>query len=267
MVLAALLLVQPADTIGAEDIQEAYAEVIDVVRQGAGEEAFVAVVVRRWSAVPEENPLRGFLRDNPYMLTYLLHNALGFDAEAVLSSGQPPESADNAFFRALRADSQFNRLTVGLVASYLRHRGAIVRGGPSLPTRTRSLGQIQTLAVRFFYPDGVDQTGRLTGHICAGINGVEDFPDRDTVVEAIVYAAIFERLRQQPDSVLAEFGSAMREAERLELSADPSIRVRRAQGVVWQVMANSAYLRELLAHYVARREWLPIDTAGPDEGG
>jgi hypothetical protein len=98
---------------------------------------------------------------------------------------------------------------------YLESQGGVLVGWDSTDgVRSVTEHELQRLAVRFFYPDAVTEDGKLAGHICVGINGLEDFDwDRDVLVEAFVYATIFRALREEKYGLDEEFGAALEAAE------------------------------------------------------
>ncbi len=126
--------------------------------------------------------------------------------------------------------------------------------------RSVTENELQRLAVRFFYPDAVTEDGKLAGHICVGINGLRDVDwDRDILVEALVYAAIFRALREEKYGLEKEFRAALEAAQNLALSVDEETRITRAQGVVWAVLARSDNIKKLLREsYELREAYVPF---------
>ncbi|MBX6365676.1 MAG: hypothetical protein IRZ00_17550 [Gemmatimonadetes bacterium] len=117
------------------------------------------------------------------------------------------------------------------------------------------------VAVRFFYPDAVLPDGTIQSHICVGINGLRDFPgERDLTLEAFTYSAVFQDLLHPKFKIEEEYDHVKRQMNDLGLSADPEVRLARAQGFMWGRMMQSRRLRDVLgAEYRRLRDALPFE--------
>lgn len=258
LTLAAALAVLPGDTVRPADIARAYEDVVDVVKQGPAPSSPITVRVRSIDALPADHLLRGFLEENGALFAYLVLNATGFEQRELLGGPEPIEEQRARFRAALIGDSTFRSATDPLVASYLASRGHVVLG--IVPeVRSVTIDDIQTIAVRFFYPDTMAPGGQFGGHICVGKNGLADHPNRDPLVEALAYGALMGQLRRDPSALSAAFRRALLDAQTLNLSADSETALARAQGVVWHELRDDALLRSILTDFIrARDTWLPL---------
>jgi PAS domain-containing protein len=259
LLLAIPLPKAPSDTVTVEQVMASYEETFEVVVLPMGDDTLFAVVVPR--ELGGDNPLADFERDNGFFLTYLMGNAISFDRAELFEAEVPIEERKRSFYGALRSDQRFSEALLTAFGRYLSSRGGVLVGWDhDGGVQSVTEGDLQRLAVRFFYPDAVTEDGRLAGHICVGINGLEDFDwDRDVLVEAFVYATIFRALREERYGLDEEFQAALEAAENLALSVDEETRITRAQGAVWAVLARSENIRKMLREsYELREAYLPF---------
>ncbi len=266
LALLSLVLAGPAvaaDTITVHQIQAEYESVFHILENTyAGDTIAGGIVVRR--RLPQGSILSEFVRDNPYFLNYLVEHSTGIEREFLGAPAAEFPHRRQEFYRRLRSDRQFNALLLPVLGRYLASQGKVLEGSAPLePRRAVPLHEMQTLAARFFYPDTVQPTGEVVGHICVGINGIKDLErERDLILEALVFAAIFKDLEEPFYGVRQEFDNAMAFVNQLGLSSHPETKLTRAQGVVWARMARSEGLRALLLEEARKRSaYLPFQVA------
>jgi hypothetical protein len=259
LLLAIPLTMAPSDTVTVEQVMAAYEETFEVFVHPMGDDTLFAIVVPR--ELDDDNPLAAFEGDNGFFLTYLMGNAISFDRAEIFEADAPIEERKRSFYEALRSDQRFGEGLFTAFGRYLSSQGGLLEGwDPTDGVRSVTEHELQRLAVRFFYPDAVTEDGKLAGHICVGINGLEDFDwDRDVLVEAFVYATIFRALREGKYGLDEEFGAALGAAEALALSIDEETRIIRAQGAVWAMLARSDNIRKMLREsYELREAYVPF---------
>ncbi|MEO8335200.1 MAG: hypothetical protein ABI664_09515 [bacterium] len=170
------------------------------------------------------------------------------------------------FIRSLGQDSQYLSLLSQTVARL--HRAS--RTSPPdarvpIASALRSVDPhtVQDVAARFFYPDEILPNGRIRAHVCVSINGIADMQrGRDPAMEAFAFSAIFDDLDRGRFNVDADFREASRMMNAMDLAAAPTVRLQRAQGVMWGYMLRSERLRRVLAAKYARaRHYLPFRIA------
>lgn len=256
---AAAFLLTPADTVTADDLARAYADVIEVARYGNSPRSPMRVLLIHEDSLPADHLLRGFLRDNGGLFSYLVTNGTAFDQAELLDGDGTVEEKERRFHAALLADTAFRGAADALAGAYLAREGHVIVGRGAAAQRTIDVEELQAIAVRFFYPDEIAPGGQLGGHICVGRNGLADHPRRDLVLEAIAFSALMDELRRDSRELRALFRGALTAAESLQLSADDETALARAQGVVWHALRDDPLIRSLLVAFVREREaWLPV---------
>jgi len=259
LLLAIPLSMIPGDSITVEQVVAAYEQTFEVLVYPLGDDTLVTVVVSR--ELEDDNPLVDFEKDNEFFLTYLIGNAVSFNKSEILEAEAPIEKRKQSFYEALRSDESFNEALFTSFGRYLASQGNLLVGwNQAEGVRSVTESDLQRLAVRFFFPDAVTDEGRLSGHICVGINGLEDIEgDRDVLVEAFVYATIFRALRKERYGLDEEFRAALEAAQNLALSVDEETKILRAQGAVWALLARSENIRNMLREsYQMRETYLPF---------
>lgn len=249
----------PPDTVTARRVQAALDSALSVLVVPQGTDTMRMVVVR--SPAPAGSLLEHFVAEHASVVTYLLRYGVGYDETRVLAGTSDSGSAAARLRAALHQDARFNRLFLPLALGYLAKRGTPVSPWPMEHPKPRvALAAAQRLAARFFYPDEVDSAGVLTGAICTTNNGLQDVEQpRNLMVEAFLFGLIRQRIREPASPILAAYDRAMRAANQLGLSTDPAVRVARAQGLMWGVMAEDPALREaIVSEYARSKEWLPF---------
>ena len=243
------------DSVTAQDIQKAYAATIQLQAIAVpGYDTLIALDVK---APPAASLLSGFFRDNERWFGYLVRNGRGFQLPA-LDLPQPTgfrvpgyrvatSKLQQDFIRRLMADAQFNALVLPAIGAYLRQSGVKVSNAISPPRyETIPIDTAMKTAVRFFYPDILTPNGILT-HVCTVINAVRELPSRNLSLEALAFSAIMGDVMRDSSYIEPDFGPARRLMNELDTkAASDSVRLGRAQGVMWASMAKSARLRYLL---------------------
>ena len=255
---AAAALAIAADTVGPDDLARAYVEVVQVAPRGNSSRSPVLARVVDTGSLPVDHLLRPFLEDNGALFAYLVENAKAFDAADILEGDGTVEQKARRFHDALVADTTFRAIADPVVAAFLASEGHDVADAVATGRRDVSMERLQSVAVRFFYPDTMAPGGQFGGHICVGKNGNADARDRDLLLEAIAYSALMRDLMRDPRELSTRFRNALASAESLRLSTDPAIALARAQGVVWHYLQDDAFIRSLLDEYVRERSWLPV---------
>lgn len=235
--------------------------------------ALVAVDSSKWGyslridSVTPSPTLQRLVRANRRYVLYLTSHAPAAPWDSVDFHGSRAQ-VKARFLAKLSQDSVY--LTV-LAESVERmaHGAAATRKGAA--RRRVSVQRAQDVASRFFYPDAILPNGRIQSHVCVAINDVIDMQGgRDPALEAFVYSAIFEDLDHPRFDVSADFEASSRLINRMDLSSDSTLRLRRAQGVMWGRMVESARLRRLIRAAHARdRSYLPfelVSSAAQHEG-
>jgi hypothetical protein len=269
---AALVLAPQTDSVRVADIQRAYALMIRV--EAVALPAHDTVFALRIDAPPSGGLLERFYSANMMWFDYLIRNGRGFRVPLVDTKATTDFRADGHRGAAQRAqseltsrivsDSSFNAIVIPAIAAYLRASGVAVSN--SIGTSVQRVVQpdsVMKLAVRFFYPDILTSTGIHT-HICTELNAVRELPKRDPALEATVFSAIMNDVQRDPAALDHDIGAASHLMNELDAAGAPdSVRLRRAQGVMWGAMSQSTTLRALLLAEAKRQGGMLPFTIGP----
>lgn len=253
----------PADTLTVDEVKRSYDEIFAVERDGQGRTYFA--LGEGEPVLPADHPLADLVRGNEFFFSYIIRNWTGLDDGAMAAFASDAAVFPENVYAALREDSLLSRVFLPIVARFLESRGGKLIGyqagdEPTAVPMERALN----VAVRFFYPDGVEDDGSLTAHVCVGINGLLDLEGpRDPYLEALAYLAINKEMLDSRYGVVERFLEVYKEVNALALSTDDETKVVRAQGAMWAGMQGSSELRTALLEEESRiTAWLPIRIEG-----
>ena len=216
------------------------------------------------SKLPREHFLHDFVDGNYWLIHYLQANRTKTDFGKLQDLRDRPAALAEHYDRALVEDDDFNASLLTLVGRYLGSRGMELVGHSNAAKETITADQLTGIAVRFFFPTAITEEGRIKASICAGLHGLRDFEgERDLMLEAFCYEAIFNELGSRQYGMLDEFRSILGRVRGLQLSNDKEMKLNRAQGAVWALLASSDTLREVLSNaYQSKRGILPFVVEG-----
>ena len=259
---AALALAHNTDSVRVADIQRAYTRMIRV--EAVAESAHDTVIALRIDAPPSGALLDRFYHANTLWLDYVIRNGRGF-REPFVDMGASADARRDGYRAAAQriqselrrrtvADSSFNAIVIPAIAVYLRASGVIVSNSIRGPVqRAINPDSVMKLAVRFFYPDILTSTGIHT-HICTAFNAVRELPHRDPALEATLFSAIKNDVDGDSATLDHDIEAASHLMNELDAPGAPdSLRLSRAQGVMWGAMLKSRTLRALVIAEVKRQ--------------
>ncbi len=214
--------------------------------------------------LPPEHFLHDFVEENYWLIHYLQVNRVDEDFGKLQEMRDSPAALAEYYHRTLVEDHSFNRLLLTLVSRHLNSRGIELAGHTDAARQTISADHLTGIAVRFFFPNEITDNGRIKASICAGIHGLKDFEgERDLMLEAFCYEAIFNELGSRQYGMLDEFKSILGRVRGLQLSTDKEMKLNRAQGAVWALLASNEKLREVLSDaYKSKEGILPLVVEG-----
>jgi hypothetical protein len=277
ILLEALILLGPArnvsaDSVDARAITQAYGTIVSIQSIAAPEHDSLLQI--HIDSPKPGSLLSTFYREHGRWFDYLVTNGRGFHIREV-DSIQPgvgvvggkmvAARAQIEFLRRLAADSQFNSVIIPAIARYLERSGLPVRRSLlTLEHRDVPLDTAMKLASRFFYPD-ILTPDRILTHICTVLNAVRELPHRDPALEAFLFSAIIKDVMRDTSYIDPDFTPAMKFMNDLDSpGASKEVRLSRAQGVMWAMMARSPRLRELLVMEAKRdSDFLPFALRSP----
>lgn len=213
-------------------------------------------------SIAPSRALSALVRTDRRYVLYLTMHAINAPWDSVDLHGSRA-AVKERFLKSLAEDSRYLAILAESVERLRRTSRATLRGvrAPTpRPSRRVDPSIAQDLAARFFYPDEILANGHIQAHVCVSINGITDMQrGRDPSLEAFAFSAIFDDLDHQRFDVDADFRNASRIMNSMDLSAEPTARLQRAQGVMWGYMVRSERLRRVLAAKYARaRNYLPF---------
>ena len=207
-----------------------------------------------------EHFLHDFVEDNYWLIHYLQANRPEEDYGKLQDLRDSPAALAEHYHRVLVEDDSFNASLLTLVGRYLSSQGMELIGHSNAARETITADQLTRIAVRFFFPNQITEEGRIKASICVGIHGLNDYEgERDLMLEAFCYEAIFNELGSRQYGMLDEFRSILGRVRGLQLSKDKEMKLNRAQGAVWALLASNATLRKILSDaYAGKRGILPF---------
>ncbi len=245
-----------------EEVKEEYKKIFQIK---AGEHPeFGPYMNSEVSKLPSEHFLHGFVKENYWLIHYLQEHGAEIDHGKLHELRNEPAELAEYYHRSLVEDEPFNSALLALVGRYLGSRGMELVGHVDPAREVVTADQLTMVAVRFFNPDRITETGGIQAHICVGINGLRDFEgERDVMMEAFCYESIFEELGSKQYGMLDEFKSILTRVKGLQLSKDKAVKLSRAQGAVWALLASNAKLRKVLSNaYKMKKGYLPFVVEG-----
>ena len=216
------------------------------------------------SKLPREHFLHEFVEENFWLIHYLQENRTEVDFGKLQELRDSPATLADYYHRTLVEDHGFNGSLLTLVSRYLNNRGMELAGHTDSAREAITADHLTGIAVRFFFPNEITDNGKIKASICAGIHGLRDFEgERDLILEAFCYEAIFNELGSRQFGMLDEFESILGRVRGLQLSTDKEMKLHRAQGAVWALLASNEKLREVLSNaYESKRGILPFVVEG-----
>jgi hypothetical protein len=193
---------------------------------------------------PEGDYLAAYQREHGFVLTFLIQHGLGFDLAAI-SGGEGDWARKAAEAEdALLNDKAFESLFGPILARYLAGKGLQLEGYSAAgETAAIPLAEVEQLAARYIYPDGLSPAGQLQVHVCTNLNGASELPlGQDLVLGAFVFAAV----RNHSSEILPGVERAIAVAEAFATSPDPAVSIARAQGAIWSHLISSGVLRRAI---------------------
>lgn len=253
----------PSHVVTDSEIRASYRDLIRVKAVAPPGATDTMLLLSFDTAAPPRHLLSGFYRQHLYWFTYLVQNGRGFSIPGLdelapgVAQAKPghasPSDLTNRFNTALARDSVFNAVMLPAIAAYLRGTGVRVAANVPSPSPAQvPVDTVMRVAVRFFDPDLI-MNGRIWTHVCTSINAVRELPGRNLEFEAFAFGTIIrDVLRGDSSSIEPDFAAARTLVNVLDSPARDSIRLQRAQGVMWGTMARSPRLRSLLLTSAAR---------------
>lgn len=230
------------DGFTSEDILNSYEKVFSSEVMDYKGKKYVSFRVKECS----DPILSGLTKSYHYFLSYLLTNSDKYDTDE-LKKEEDPKKRNEIFVNQLKKNEKFNNLMLQVFSRYLISKGHSVPFYKPEEKKPITIEEIKKVAVRFFYPH-LGRNGKMKFHICAGINGFKDFDgERNLLIEAFAFAAIFNDLRTDSEANLSTiFSKLLGKIMKLGMSNDKDINAHRIQGAAWFEMSKDKNLEKAL---------------------
>ena len=248
----------------ADEVKQEYKRIFQI---NVGEHPeFGPYTTTETNRLPSEHFLHEFVEENYWLIHYLQTNRPGVDHGKLDELRDEPAALAEFYHRSLIEDENFDSSLLALVSRYLSGQGINLVGYSNSAKDTITADRLAGIAVRFFFPTEITTDGRIKASICAGLHGLKDFEgERDLMLEAFCYEAIFNELGSRQYGMLDEFKSILGRVRGLQLSTDKEMKLTRAQGAVWALLASNETLREVLSNaYESKKVILPFVVEGLD---
>ena len=258
LILFSAFLVLLGAEYTVEEVQQEYKEIFRI-KVGEHPE-FGPYMNSETSKLPRDHFLHDFVEENYWLIHYLQTNRPRVDHEKLDELRGDPATLAEFHHRSLVEDETFNTAILALVGRYLGNQGGELVGHPDSVRETISAERLTGIAVRFFFPTTITEEGRIKASVCAGLHGLRDFEgERDLMLEAFSYEAIFNEFGSRQYGMMDEFTSILGRVRGLQLSTDKEMKLSRAQGAVWALLASNETLRDVLSNaYKSKRGILPF---------
>ena len=261
LILSLTLLSFASTKYTAEDIKNEYSKVFQiVVHEYEGRTS----ISKEVSELPSEHFLHGFVKENYWLIHYFQTNGTAIKYEKLHELEEKPEELSDYYHRSLMADEKFNALLVPLVNNYLASQGIELIDYSGETKKIITADELIRVAVRFFYPLHILESGKIQSRICVGSTGLNDFEgERNVSVEAFCFETIFKELGSRQYGILDEYTSIIKQAKNLQLSTDAQTKLSRVQGAAWVLLSVNPKLKELLSSaYQKKKHTLPFVVEG-----
>jgi hypothetical protein len=262
ILMTSVLAPAQSDTVRRETVERDLARLIrsDTVPGPPGE-GTVRVVGFNVDTKDTLGSLGGFVRDHGRLLWYLATHTRGAEARMLPLRADPEPVRDSIRAALLGNDAFMQRLMMMLTRYGASHHQIVLGSAPAAEIATVSSSELSALGVRFFYPDRFSDDGTtMFTHICAGANGLSDFPAPvDPLIEAFTFVAVNRAVFKPHSALMSDYEAAAKRAKVVSASKDVATRIRRAQGALWMQLEQSAALKEAIAsEYAVSKDILPF---------
>ena len=252
----------PSYSMTKEEALEMYSEIFSFERIAREVDTGTTYrLAKDLSEVTADHVLGALLRKNASMVHYLLGQT-GISETEKQEALQDP-SFPEAYVEALRRDDTFTDIWLGVVHRHLVAQGGGLANYSPAPKQRISEDEVIKIAVRFVYPDLMNEDGSIAAHVCSGLNGLYDYPHRNPQIEALAYSALSRRYDGESSEMGNVIPRALRLANQLDLSTDKDVALRRAQGLVWGALFSAPeFRRTIQVEYERIGHLLGLDIAG-----
>jgi len=212
----------------------------------------------------KESVFADLINNNTLLFDYIFLQNKMFEQNKVVEEKLSIKSLEDTtayrlkYIERLQNSKEFDSVMFPIVNKYLQSKN-FTSNYSDKEEKVFSKDDILKIAVRFFYPSAIFNN-KIQAHVCVGINGMDDFPQkRNLVLEGFIFQTILNNLDNSQYQIREYFENAKEIAATLKLSNDNKTILKRSQGVVWAIMYNSKGLWEAIVDsYKNKKNILPF---------
>ncbi len=192
-----------------------------------------------------------FLIENFFYVDYLVKDLFFSFLENKDQSIQEPDRVIDQYKKYLEKNKKLLIPIISLFASYLKAKGHVIGAMEDLPKEKISLADLKAVAVRNILPKLSDD-GSIIYKLCVAGEGFMDYEKRNAQLEAFTFETIFNESKDRSLKLVLKKCSQV--VERLNLSTEKDIALKRAQGVLWGLLFTDADFQKLLINQYNKKK-------------
>jgi len=231
LVVIVLIVFSSAKSNKKFKVENLYSEIFKINIEKYGDKFYLSFDI---NMLDSNNILSQYTKENYYFLDYLVINCVSYDFGLLQGNYSDSITLKSLFYDQLKSNSKFNQAFLPSVYKYLSEKGITIDDYKyKSDKQSIHITEVMRLGIRFFFPDKVEDK-KLKGHICVGINGINDYSNRNCELEAFVFSAIFNNVvNNDKHGVYKKYREILDELSTMELSNDEKTTLLRAQGAMW----------------------------------
>jgi hypothetical protein len=122
-----------------------------------------------------------------------------------------------------------------------------------------SLDEVMQVAVRYFYPDGIDSVRGIRTYICDKRNGMADLEiPQDTDLKEFCYQTISQYIlngkSSEAQNILHEYTALCKKVRKMNWSRKADIKLTRIQGAIWYDWSQNVRFRSIIIESYEREK-------------
>ena len=193
-----------------------------------------------------------FLAENYFYVDYLVKDLFFSFLENKDQSIEEPERVISLYKKYLEKNKKQLIPMISLFASYLKAKGHVIGAMEDLPKEKISLADLKAVAVRNILPLKLSDDSSVIYKLCVAGEGFVDYEKRNAQLEAFTFETIFNASKDGSlKPILNKCGQVV---ERLNLSTETDVALKRAQGVFWGLLFTDADFQKLLINQYNKKK-------------
>jgi len=196
-----------------------------------------------------------FLTENYFYVDYLAKDHFFSFLENKDQNIKGPDRVIAHYKKYLEKNKKQLIPIISLFASYLTAKGHVIAAMEDLPKEKISLADLKAVAVRNILPMKLSDDGSVIYKLCVAGEGFVDYEKRKAQLEAFTFETIFNASKDGSLKLVLKKCSQV--VERLNLSTEKDVALKRAQGVLWGLLFTDAdFQKILISQYNKKKSYL-----------